>query len=92
MLRLFKAVSKGTVNHILASEKNLDSQHEMEYHVIRLVVVLHDCPVGKDVTSERAIEASALRSLPLISLALHFFQAWIHDCKGTVHSQSWVKI
>ena len=51
---------------ILPSEKSLDCQHEMEYHVIRLVVVLHDCPVGKNVTSERANEASALRSLPLI--------------------------
>ena len=80
------------MNHILASEKNLDCQHEMEYHVIRLVVVLHDCPVGKNVTSEQANEASALRSLPFLSLALLSFQAWIYDCKGTVHSQSWVKI
>ena len=60
----------------------------MEYHVIRLLVILHDCPVGKNVTSEQANEASALRSLPLISLALHFFQAWIYDFKGNVHSQS----
>ena len=79
-------------DRILPSEKSLDCQHEMEYHVIRLVEVLHDCPVGKHVTSERANEASALRSLLLISLALHFFQAWIYDCKGTVESQSWVKI
>ena len=67
MLRLFKAVSKGTVNHILASEKNLDCQHEMEYHVIRLVVILHDCPVGKRVRSEQANEASALRTLVCLS-------------------------
>ena len=63
----------------MASEKNLDCQHEMEYYVIKLVVVLHDCPVGKHVTSERASERanelSTLRSLPLVSLALHSFQA-----------------
>ena len=75
MLRLFKAISKDTVNHILASKKKQDCQHEMDYHVIRLVVVLHDCPVGKDVTSQQANEASALRSLPFFSLALHSFQA-----------------
>ena len=67
MLRLFKAVSKGTVNHIVASEKNLDCQHEMEYHVIRLVVILHDCPVGKRVRSEQANEASAFRTLVCLS-------------------------
>ena len=72
---LLKAISKETVNHILSSENSLNRHHEMEYHVIRLVVVLHDCPVGKDVTSEQAIEASALRSLPFLSLALHSFQA-----------------
>ena len=43
-------------DRILPSEKSLDCQHEMEYHVIRLVVVLHDCPVGKHATSERASE------------------------------------
>ena len=79
---------KKQLNHILPSKKSLNRHHEMEYHVIRLVVVFHDCPVGKDVTSEQAIEASALRSLPFLSLALHSFQAWIYDRKGTVHSQS----
>ena len=55
-------ISKETVNHILPSEKSLNRVHEIEYHVIRLVVVLHDCPVGKNVTSEPANEASALHS------------------------------
>ena len=40
--RLFKAISKETVNHILPSEKSLNRWHEMEYHVMRLVAVLHD--------------------------------------------------
>ena len=40
--RLFKAISKETVNHILPSEKSLNRQHEMEYYVMRFVAVLHD--------------------------------------------------
>ena len=43
------------MNHILPSKKSLNRHHKMEYHVIRLVVVLHDGPVGKDVTSEQAM-------------------------------------
>ena len=52
--RLFRAISKETVNHILPSEKSLNRQHEMEYHVMRLVTVLHDWRFGEHVTSERA--------------------------------------
>ena len=54
--RLFKAISKETVNHILPSEKSLNRQHEMEYHVMRLVTVPHEWRFGEHVTSERVSE------------------------------------
>ena len=73
--RLFNAIGKETVNHILASEKSLNRQHEMEYHVMRLVTVLTiDALASMLRASERATEAS-LPSLPLVSLALHSFHS-----------------
>ena len=86
--RLFRAISKETVNHILPSEKSLNRQHEMEYHVMRLVAVLHNWRVGEHVTSERATEAS-LPSLPLVSLALHSFHSGSYRHHRCVARENW---
>ena len=86
--RLFKAISKETVNHILPSEKSLNRQHEMEYHVMRLVAVLHNWRVGEHVTSERATEAS-LPSLPVVSLALHSFHSGSYRHHRCVARENW---
>ena len=86
--RLFKAISKETVNHILPSEKSLNRQHEMEYHVMRLVAVLHNWLVGEHVTSERATEAS-LPSLPVVSLALHSFHSGSYRHHRCVARENW---
>ena len=86
--RLFRAISKETVNHILPSEKSLNRQHEMEYHVMRLVAVLHNWRVGEHVTSERATEAS-LPSLPVVSLALHSFHSGSYRHHRCVARENW---
>ena len=86
--RLFRAISKETVNHILPSEKSLNRQHEMEYHVMRLVAILHKWRVGEHVTSERATEAS-LPSLPLVSLALHSFHSGSYRHHRCVARENW---
>ena len=86
--RLFRAISKETVNHILPSEKSLNRQHEMEYHVMRFVAVLHNWRVGEHVTSERATEAS-LPSLPLVSLALHSFHSGSYRHHRCVARENW---
>ena len=86
--RLFRAISKETVNHILPSEKSLNRQHEMEYYVMRFVAVLHNWRVGEHVTSERATEAS-LPSLPLVSLALHSFHSGSYRHHRCVARENW---
>ena len=86
--RLFRAISKETVNHILPSEKSLNRQHEMEYYVMRFVAVLHNWRVGEHVTSKRATEAS-LPSLPLVSLALHSFHSGSYRHHRCVARENW---
>ena len=89
--RLFRAISKETVNHILPSEKSLNRQHEMEYHVVRLVTVLHDWRFGEHVTSERANEAF-LPSLPLVSRALHSFHYGSYRHHRCLARENWAVV
>ena len=93
--RLFRAISKETVNHILPSEKSLNRQHEMEYHVMRLVTVLHDWRFGEYVTSERASERANeafLPSLPLVSRALHSFHSGSYRHHRCLARENWAVV